>query len=283
MKAVLTLKPVAGSSTKKKKARVCFCVYFQQKRPWESFYTANTDISSIRVVLSEAAQKKTWGVSSLDVATAFLNAPMPEDEEDAIYVKPPALLAQFHLVKPNIYWKLHRAVYGLSVSPRLWGKERVLQLKAMRFRHGGVRMRATQSSIDVALWIIIEDVVENFDHKRKTYGYLLTYVDDFLLVGPLNIRNAIEEEISRIWKIRIEGRVNQYDKANPEASLTFLSTIIRSHPNFGGFTMSQEAFVRDVLKTWEMTNCRSLVQPGEPGYKTHLELPVEENVAPDDV
>ena len=47
--------------------------------------------------------------------------------------------------------------------------------------------------------------------------------------------------------------------------------------------MSQELFVRDVLKTWEMTNCRSLVQPGEPGDKTQLELPVEENVAPDDV
>ena len=126
-------------------------------------------------------------------------------------------------------------------------------------------MRATQSSIDVALWIIIEDVIEHFDHKRKTYGDLLTYVDDFLLVGPLNIRNAIEEEISRIWKIKVEGHVNQYDEASPEASLTFLSAVIRSHPKFGGFTMSQEPFVRDVLKIWEMTNCRSLVQPGEPG------------------
>merc|ERR1711989_15860 len=50
-----------------------------------------------------------------------------------------------------------------------------------------------------------------------------------------------------------------------------------------GFTMSQEAFVRDVLKTWEMTNCRSLVQPGEPGEKTPLELPVEKDVVQDDV
>merc|ERR1712240_217341 len=153
----------------------------------------------------------------------------------------------------------------------------------MRFRHGGVRMRATQSSIDVALWVIIEDVMQDFGHKRKTYGYLLTYVDDFLLIGPLNIRNAIEEEISKIWKIKVEGSVNQYDEANPEASLTFLSTVIRSHPIFGGFTMSQEAFVRDVLKTWEMTNCRSLVQPGEPGEKTPLELPVEKDVVQDDV
>merc|ERR1711867_125740 len=39
----------------------------------------------------------------------------------------------------------------------------------------------------------------------------------------------------------------------------------------------------DVLKTWEMTNCKSLVQPGEPGDKMQVQLPVEENVAPDDV
>ena len=146
---------------------MCVCGNFQQKRPWESFYTASIDISSIRVVLSEAAQQRHWGVSSLDVATGFLNAPMPKGDDETIYVKPPALLEQFHLVKSNIYWKLHKAVYGLRVSPRLWGKERDLQLKAMRFRHGGVRMRATQSSIDVALWVIIEDIMQDFDHKRK--------------------------------------------------------------------------------------------------------------------
>ena len=81
-------------------------------------------------------------------------------------------------------------------------------------------------------------------------------------------------------EIRIEGHVNQYDEANPDASLTFLSTVIRSHPKFGGFTMSQEPFVRDVLKTWEMTNCRTLVQPGE---ETKIELPTEKDVEPDDV
>ena len=44
--------------------------------------------------------------------------------------------------------------------------------------------------------------------------------------------------------------------------------------------MSQEAFIRDVLKTWEMTNCRSLVKPGE---DTKVELPVEQDVYPEDV
>ena len=93
-------------------------------------------------------------------------------------------------------------------------------------------------------------------------------------------RNAIEEEISRVWKIRIEGQVKQFDNKNPEASLTFLSTDIRSHPKYGGFTMSQEAFVRDVLKTWEMTDCRPVMVPGNP---TTVELPEEKEVDPEDI
>ena len=78
-----------------------------------------------------------------------------------------------------------------------------------------------QSSIDVALWILVDDTESNFDHLRRTYGYLLTYVDDFLMVGPLHVRNAIEEEVSRIWKIRVEGHVSQFDRRNPDASITF--------------------------------------------------------------
>ena len=66
----------------------------------------------------------------------------------------------------------------------MWGKERDLQLKKMRFKIKHKTLRAMQSSIDVALWIIVDEAEEDFDHKRKTYGYLLTYVDDFLLAGP---------------------------------------------------------------------------------------------------
>ena len=44
--------------------------------------------------------------------------------------------------------------------------------------------------------------------------------------------------------------------------------------------MSQEAFVRDVLKTWEMTDCKPSLLPGIP---TTVELPVEEEKDPEDV
>ena len=93
------------------------------------------------------------------------------------------------------------------------------------------------------------------------------------MVGPRHVRNAIEEEISRIWKVRVEGHVSQFDKSNPEASITFLSTIIRSHPKHAGFTVSQEAFIRDILNTWELTDCRPLSMLGE--VTNTVELPEE--------
>ena len=126
------------------------------------FYIANIDVSSIRLVLAEAAQHPDYGVSSLDVATAFLNAPMPVEEEETVYVRPPLFLEQFGLIKPGTNWKLTKAVYGLRVSPRLWGKERDMQLKKMRFRIKGRNLKAVQSSIDVALWILIDEKGRKF-------------------------------------------------------------------------------------------------------------------------
>ena len=117
------------------------CGNFLQRKPTDLFYIANTDVSSIRVVLAEAAQHPDYGVSSLDVATAFLNAPMPTYEDETVYVRPPMLLEQFQLIKPGTYWKLTKAVYGLRVSPRLWGKERDMQLRKMRFRIKGKHLK----------------------------------------------------------------------------------------------------------------------------------------------
>ena len=84
-------------------------------------YTANIDITSIRLVLSEVSQDETWGISTLDVKTAFLNADMPTEPAEQVYVVPPAIFVQFGLVKPGTIWKLSKAVYGLRQSPRFMG------------------------------------------------------------------------------------------------------------------------------------------------------------------
>ena len=93
------------------------------------------DITSIRFVLSEAAQRN-YGASSLDIDTAFLNAFLSQAEEELIYVKPPALLVVFQLVAAHVYWIARRAIYGLRQSPRDWGKHRDTAVKKMRFKVG---------------------------------------------------------------------------------------------------------------------------------------------------
>ena len=165
MKAVLTLKPIHGVATKKKKARVCICGNFQKAKDGESFYTANVDITSIRLVLSIAAQRN-YGASSLDINTAFLNAFLSQAEEELIYVKPPTLLVVYGLVPSNVYWICRRAIYGLRQSPRDWGKHRDAALGKMRIKLRRRTLRLMQSSIDVALWIVVENNREPFDHKK---------------------------------------------------------------------------------------------------------------------
>ena len=93
-----------------------------------------------------------------------------------------------------------------------------------------------------------------------------------MIVGPPKVRSAIEEEISKLWEIKVTGSINQFDNSNFDASVTFLSTTIRSHPTLGGFTMSQQDFIQDTLKVWGTQDCKPLLTPGE---STAVELPEE--------
>ena len=125
------------------------------------------------------------------IKTAFLNAPMPIEDEP-IYVTPPAIYVNYGMVKPGTIWRVNKAIYGLRQSPRLWGKERDKQLRLMRITLRNEKFKFLQSSIDVALWTLVRDNEELFDHNRQVVGYLLTYVDDFLIAARKDMRNAIE-------------------------------------------------------------------------------------------
>ena len=74
------------------------------------------------------------------------------------------------------------------------------------------------------------------------------------------------------------------DPQNLHESIVYLSTTIRPHPSGRGFTMSQAPFIRYLLKTWSMSDCRPVVTPGE--VITTVELPTEgtpDELDPDDV
>ena len=199
------------------------------------YYTTNIEAPSIRLVLHETAQRRNWGegVSSMDIATVFLNAKMPTtNSKDVVYVIPPRILVHFGFVAEDEVWMLLHAVYGLRVSPRLWGEERDRQLESLRLKVNRCKFRLAKSTIDTALWTIHEDTEKVFLHQIEPVGFLLTYVDDFLIAGPTDIRACLEEEISQMWKTKTTGIIDQLVDGRKDSgeSITFLSAVIRAYP-----------------------------------------------------
>eukprot|EP00975_Prorocentrum_lima_P064859 12900047-Prorocentrum_lima.AAC.1 len=68
-------------------------------------------------------------LSTTDIATAFLNAPI--DDSKVMSVAVPHILTTRGMAQPGIVWKIRRAVYGLKENPRSWQEERYRVLEEL--------------------------------------------------------------------------------------------------------------------------------------------------------
>ena len=183
---------------------VSICGNFIKKHHQEQCYTTNTDITSVRTILAVSA-KMGWGLSVIDVTTAFLNAALPE-EEGEVLARPPRILSEFGLIPEGSLWRARRAVYGLRVAPRSWGIERDRELRKLRITVGGKQCRLAQSQVDPAMWAIIEDGPYKLGHQVQPLGYLLSYVDDFLIAGDDVVRKALCQALEGLGRASVQVR-----------------------------------------------------------------------------
>ena len=105
--------------------RIVACGNFAVGSGTESTFSATPDVTCLRVLLRFAAYLKgdhRVKVSSTDVSTAFLNAPLVSDH--GIAITPPGILGKMGLVRAGELWVLEKALYGLKESPRAWSLER---------------------------------------------------------------------------------------------------------------------------------------------------------------
>ena len=224
-----------------------------------------------------AAQDERIGITTLDVETAFLNTPMPKDEP--VYARPLNLLVQYNLVVQNQIWRLDKAVNGLRTSPRLWGQCRDECMTNMRISWKNRTYKLLQSNIDQPLWAIVQSEGYQFLHDVKKVGYVLTYVDDFMMIAEKSLRSKFEEDISRHWKIKVTGSIDQDGSGR---SLTFLSMEIGTTSS-GGFFMNQEKFINDLSQTWKFVNCKPSCTPGVKGSSVSLEEMTPDEIDSKDV
>ena len=114
-----------GKGGWKAKARVVCCGNFEPGSVGKDLRNRAEvpNTFEMRTLLALGAERS-WSIGSLDVKTAFLYADLIEEEDGIVVVQPPALLARLGLVKPNVQWKLKKALYGLRVAPKRWSQKR---------------------------------------------------------------------------------------------------------------------------------------------------------------
>ena len=181
-KAVLTRKSGIG----KRRFRAVCCGNFvplsELNVTKEDLYAGGIDAITFRVALAYVSQFSGWGACTLDIKTAFLNAPVrgggqvEGTDDPLIIVRPPFLLVQLGLLQANHRWLVRRALYGLQTSPRDWAQHRDQVMKGIKLE-GPVECSLVQSVTDDSLWLL-----KGLDQVIK--ALVIVYVDDIAMFGP---------------------------------------------------------------------------------------------------
>ena len=145
---------------------------------------------------------------------------------------------------------LQKALYGLKQSPRLWQ----LTLKAALKRLGYLPLFADQCVY----------------RCTNTGLIIITYVDDFLLIGPQGEGlKRLKQQLSEAFDMKDLGQC-QY----------FLGVRITWDRQRHQVTLCQDAYVHKTLDQFGMLECRAVLTPLDPGASETL-VPYQ-GTAPED-
>ena len=216
------------------KCRAVVCGNYADKDPSEEVYTAQAETASVVLGL-KYAQVCGWEIWKLDVKSAFLNAPLPE--ELLVVVRPPRACVRMGIVKASILWTCRKAVYGLRVSPRAWGIERDLRLRELSINTSDQEYHLKQSRMDSQVWMIAE---KNKD-KFKVLGLIICYVDDMLcLMEDGKIKQALFEALQSQWTMSTEVKLEKGQK------ILYLGLELERTMD-GTLEIHQESFVKMIM------------------------------------
>jgi hypothetical protein len=192
-----------------------------------------------------------WEVDQMDVKSAFLHG----DIDEEVYVELPEcweLFLDILGLEPGEHiLHLLKALYGLKQSPRLWQ----LTLKAVLKRLGYIPLFADQSV-----------------YRNAKTGLIITYVDDFLLIGP-------QGEDLRMLKLQLS---EAFDMKDLGPCQFFLGVRITRDRSRNQTTICQDAYVRKILDQFGMQDCRAVSTPLDPGAGKTL-VPYQETTTKDQI
>lgn len=216
------------------KARVVAKGFTQvQGRDFKETFAPVPNITCMRLVLALAALKN-WFLQSMDVETAFLQAPMEEE----IYVEQPEGYKVFDPGGEELVWRLRRSLYGLRQSSRNWHRAIDKWMRSYGFK---------PSRADPCVYVM--------GSEGTTDGILIVvlYVDDLSIAGSnLQTIERFKKAISRRFAMKDLGELKWM--------LGF--EVVRDR---GARTIEikQSAYFDQVLERFGMENCKPVSTPAE--------------------
>ena len=224
-KMVYTLKPSDTCPQGKMKARLVVCGnYSEEETPQDELFASGATAVALRLALAIAAQMG-WKGRATDIKTAFLNAPLIPDQEEMscrdqptpkrALVKPPAILIQAGLVKPEEMWEALKAVYGYRKSPRLWGNhcDKTLLKMIIDYLEGFLALRPLVSEPN--LWRVL---YQQEGQPDILMGLMIVYVDDLLILSNDQVGDLLVNHIRSHWELSPPERIHA------ESGTPFLGT-----------------------------------------------------------
>ena len=259
--ALLPMKLVAGEKPpeyeggpRKKKVRLVVCGNFDRRNLATSLSTTQADAESLRMVLRLAAWYK-WDIAKADVKQAFLRAPLPE--EGSVVVTTPKALEDVNVLQRSC-WVLQRALYGLREAPKAWQNTRDQTLLKLKCKVKSEVYVVQRSGIDSDLWLILREPCRATTRMEPSpVGFLIVYVDDFLVLGSRIILDAMLATLSKTWEC---GSLQTVRSGSGE-SLQFLGLNICLE-KAGSIWIDQKQFSLDLLEKWKMKDANPTKTPG---------------------
>ncbi|GKV47717.1 hypothetical protein SLEP1_g54586 [Rubroshorea leprosula] len=225
VKWVYRVKYKAYGSVQKYKARLVAKGYVQKHGiDFLETFSPVARFETVRLVIALAAQMK-WKIFQFDVKSTFLNGWL---EEDVYVEQPEGFIVQG---KEEKVYKLKKALYGLKQAPRAWYGRLDSYLHDNDFH---------RNENEPTLYVKV---------KGGDILIICVYVDDIIYTGSSNI--LIEE-----FKKNMSA---EFDMSDLGLLHYFLG--LQIYQTDYGIFVSQEKYALDLLKKFNMQNCKMSATP----------------------
>ena len=259
-KCVFTLKPPNKKGERcRRKCRMVICGNYinNDGEDQASLYAAGTSTDTLRLALSVASSRM-WLAAIADITSAFLLAEWPDG------------MPKYALMQPKVIrdsgdygedmWLVQRPLYGLRESPMIWSSFRNMKLRQIKIVYRGRQLGLKQAVSDSELWLL-RDI-----ETGELYGLLVVYVDDLMYLAEGPVVEELHKAITALWP------TSTLEWVDAKKGVRYLGVEIKQNPNSKAFTISQQAYIAELLRAHNMQDTAHTQLPLPREWLENLEL-----------